>query len=139
MRELPLEAEVTVATPWGEKTERAEHCLWDTGATDVSMNKAFADRMGIMAIPPMDDELQPLMTIDANYVGFVSARLRIGDVATPYLTVKVTDYDPKGKFAEMGYQLPDMIIGMSVIGLGRFEVDSTGDQTVVRFELPKLL
>ena len=135
MRELPLEAEVTVATPWGEKTERAEHCLWDTGSTDVSMNKAFADKMGIMAIPPMDGELQPLMTIDANYVGFVSARLRIGDVATPYLTVKVTDYDPTGKFAEMGYQLPDMIIGMSVIGLGRFEVDSTGDQTVVRFEL----
>ena len=131
MRELPLEAEVTVATPWGEETERAEPCLWDTGSTDVSMNKAFAGKMG--------GELQPLMTIDANYVGFVSARLRIGDVATPYLTVKVTDYDPTGKFAEMGYQLPDMIIGMSVIGLGRFEVDSTGDQTVVRFELPKLL
>lgn len=133
---LTLQVEVGVLAPWGESRMVAEHCLWDTGATNVTMNKAFADRMGIVPLRPEDDELSPMMMVDANYVGTVMASLRIGDVLIPYDLIKVTDFDPTGRFANMGYEVPDLLIGMSVIGMGRFEVDSTGDETVVTFEMP---
>lgn len=133
--QLTLEVEVGALLPWDERKMVAEYCLWDTGASDVSMNKAFADKMGIVPLPPMDDEMQPLTTVDANYLGTVTASLRIGDVFIPHDLIKVTDYDPTGRFAAMGYRVPDLLIGMSVISRGRFEVDCTGGETVVMFEM----
>lgn len=134
--QLTLEVEVGALLPWDERKMVAEYCIWDTGATDVSMNKTFADKMGIVPLPPMDDEMHPLTAVDANYLGTVTASLRIGDVFIPHDLIKVTDYDPTGRFAAMGYRVPDLLIGMSVISRGRFEVDCTGGETVVRFEMP---
>ena len=132
---LVLKARLTALTPLGERTCVAEYCLWDTGATNTVINRPLAERLDIEPMPPMDDELQPMGTVDSNYLGTVTARLRIGDVLTPFDLFKVSDLDPDGKYAAMGYQIPDMLIGMDIIGRGRFCVDSTSGETVVTFEM----
>ena len=130
---LTVEAEVTVSLPWGEWTEHGVG-IWDTGATQSSIAKHFADKLGIVAQPPTDDELQPMTVMQTILQGSTLATIRIGDIVLPHMSLKVVDIDPDGSLMNLGYRVPDFIIGMDVIASGRFTVDSTGDETVVTFE-----
>ena len=130
---LTVEAEVTVSLPWGEWTDQGVG-IWDTGATQSSIAKHFADKLGIVAQPPTDDELQPMTVMQTVLQGSTLATIRIGDIVLPHMSLKVVDIDPDGSLMNLGYRVPDFIIGMDVIASGRFTVDSTGDETVVTFE-----
>ena len=130
---LTVEAEVTASLPWGERTELGVG-LWDTGATQSSIAKHFADRLGIVAQPPTDDELQPMTVMRTILQGSTFATIRIGNIVLPHISLKVVDIDPDGSLKNLGYRVPDFIIGMDVIAIGRFTVDSTGDETVLTFE-----
>ena len=130
---LTVEAEVTVSLPWGERTEQGVG-IWDTGATQSSIAKHFADRLGIVAQPPTDDELQPMTVMQTTLQGSTLATIRIGDIVLPHMSLKVVDIDPDGSLMNLGYRVPDFIIGMDVIASGRFTVDSTSGETVLAFE-----
>ena len=85
---LTVEAEVTVSLPWGERTEQGVG-IWDTGATQSSIAKHFADRLGIVAQPPTDDELQPMTVMQTILQGSTLATIRIGDIVLPHMSLKV--------------------------------------------------
>lgn len=131
--DLPVRAELTVFLPWGDKCGAA-YGLWDTGANKTTISKQFADNIGIVPVPPMDDEGNPITTANVRYIGTVTASLRIGKMLFPCLMVAVNDLDPNGAQREAGNLLPDILIGMDVISQGRFTVDSTSGETVLTFE-----
>ena len=130
---LTVTVAVTALTPMGEHTLLADG-IWDTGATNTVISKALADRLGIVPMRTEAGERQPMTMVDTRYEGKAVIRLRIGDVVTPMFTAKVSDFDPDGRFAKMGYQLPEFVIGMDVIASGRLTVDSLGDRTMLTFE-----
>ena len=131
--DLPIKAELTVFMPWGDKSGAA-YGLWDTGADKTTISKQFADKLGIVPVPPMDDEGNPITTANVRYLGTVTASLRIGEMIFPCLMVAVNDLDPDGAQREAGNLLPDILIGMDVISQGRFEVDSSSGKTILTFE-----
>lgn len=131
---LTVTAEVTTNTPLGERTDIAEG-IWDTGATNTVIHKRLADRMGIVPMPPLDEDGEPMTTVQTNFLGTAAVRLRIGDVSVPYGLVKVSDLDPGGKYSARGFYIPDLLLGMDLINLGRFCVDSTSGETVLTFEI----
>ena len=98
--------------------------LWDTGSTWTTISKAVADRIGAKLTPGggvkgIDDKKESWDTI---------VNLRIGrDMVIPFTEVSVIDYSDDNH--------PDVIIGMDIIASGRFEIDSTGDETILTFEL----
>ena len=128
-----MTVEVTANTPLGERTAMADG-IWDTGATNTVIHKRLADRMGIVPMPPLDEDGKPMATVQTNFLGTAAVRLRIGDVSVPYGLVKVSDLDPDGINSSRGFDIPDMLLGMDLINLGRFCVDSTSGETVVTFE-----
>lgn len=130
-RRLTVDAVLTVVLPWGEQSVEL-HGIWDTGATDTVVNRPLLERIGIVAFYEDDDE--PMTLTQVSHAGWVNGRLKIGDVVTPVFPVKVTDFDPDGRLAAMGREVPDVLIGMDVIASGRFEVNSIGDETVLTFE-----
>lgn len=132
--DLPEYVKVTVLTPLGERTD-AGIALWDTGADSVTLGKHFADRLGIEPMPPMDGDGNPTTTANMRFLGTATARLQIGDIVFPFKRVNVTDFDPDGAQRAAGIELPDLLIGMNIIGLGRLTVDSTSGETVVTFEM----
>lgn len=132
--DLPERVLVTALTPLGERTMEAIG-IWDTGATNTTLNWHFAERLCISPVPPMDDEGEPITTANMRYKGTATARIQIGGMTFAYKTVKVTDFDPDGLQRAAGRNVPDILIGMDVIGQGRFEVDSTSGETVLRFTL----
>ncbi len=129
--QLVVGAMVTVPKPWGEEQMQG-FGIWDTGATDTTIGKHFADKLGIMVTPKLDEEGNPLTTAEMRYMGTATIKMRIGEIQTPYFTVKVTDFDPNGERQQS--ELPDFLIGMNIISHGRLEVDCTGGTTVLRFE-----
>lgn len=131
---LTISIDVTALTPTGENTKRADG-IWDTGATNTVINKPLADRLGIVPAPPAADELEPMTMTETRYEGRATVRLRIGDVVTPFFHAKVSDLDPDGRKAAMGYEVPEFLIGMDVIASGLLIVDSMGDDTVLRFTM----
>ena len=132
--DLPESVIVTALTPTGEHTEIGIG-IWDTGASITTIEKSFADKLGIIPIPPMDANGNPVSAINERYLGSATARLKIGDIQLPMSAVKIVDFDPEGKQRAAGRNVPDVLIGMDVIGQGRFEIDSTGDETILTFEL----
>ena len=118
MPKLTVEAEVTVSLPWGGRTEQGVG-IWDTGATQSSIAKHFADKLGIVAQPPTDDELQPMTVMQTVLQGSTLATIRIGDIVLPHMSLKVVDIDHDGSLMNLGYRVPDFIIGMDVIASGR--------------------
>ena len=129
--QLVVSATVTVPMPWGEERKQGIG-LWDTGATNTVIGKHFAEKMGIMVTPKLDEEGNPLTTNDMRYIGTATISMRIGEIQTPYFTVKVTDFNPSGDRPKD--ELPDFLIGMNIISHGRFTVDSTSGETVLTFE-----
>lgn len=129
--QLVVGAMVTVPKPWGEEQEQG-FGIWDTGATDTVIGKHFADKLGIVVTPKLDEEGNPLTTHEMRYIGTTTIKMRIGEIQTPYFTVKVTDFDPNSE--QQKSELPDFLIGMNIISHGRFEVDCAGGTTVVTFE-----
>lgn len=60
---------VTALTPLGERTLTTDKALWDTGATRTVIHAAFANKIGIVPVPPMDGKplrLDPAAAIDAR-------------------------------------------------------------------------
>lgn len=133
--DLPDAVRVTVLTVTGERSDVALG-LWDTGSSSTSISKRFADRLGIVPMPPMGDDGELITTANIRYLGTATASLQIGDIFIPYKTVKVMDFDPEDIHWNAGETLPDILIGMDIICLGRFEVDSTSGNTVLKFEMP---
>lgn len=131
VNQLVVGATVTVAKPWGEEHETAVG-IWDTGATNTTIGKHFAERMGIAVTPKLDSEGDPMTTHDMRYIGIATVKMRIGEIQTPYFSVKVTDFDPDSERPKD--ELPDFLIGMNIISHGRLEVDCSGGTTVVTFE-----
>jgi hypothetical protein len=130
-RRLTVDAVLMVVLPWGEQSVDL-HGIWDTGATDTVVNRPLLEKAGIVTFYKDDDE--PMTLTQVGHAGLVNGRLRIGDVVTPIFPVKVTDFDPDGRLAAMGREVPDVLIGMDVIASGRFEVNSIGNETVLTFE-----
>lgn len=135
MPRLTTTVTVTALTPLGERTETTKKAIWDTGATATVIHAAFAERLGIVPVPPMDDEGNPMSTVETNYLGTATVRIRIGSAVTPLGIVKVSDLDPDGMHSARGFFIPDMLLGMDLINLGRFCVDATSGETVVTFEM----
>lgn len=131
VNQLVVAATVTASKPWGEEQMQGVG-IWDTGATDTVIGKHFADKMGMMVTPRMDGDGNPLTANDVRYIGTTTIKMLIGSVQTPYLLVRVSDFDPSGERQES--ELPDFMIGMDIICHGRFTVDSTSGETVVTFE-----
>ena len=133
--DLPESVIVTALTPTGEHTEIGIG-LWDTGADYTTLNKYFADKLGIDPMPPMDEDGEPVAAINERYLGTATARLRIGDIQLPMDVVKIVDFDPDGQKRAAGRNIPDVLIGMDIIGQGNFKVESsTGNETILTFEL----
>lgn len=130
-RRLTVDALLTVVLPWGEQSVEL-HGIWDTGATNTVVNRPLLEKGGIATFYEDNDE--PMTLTEVNHAGWVNGRLRIGDVTTPIFPVKVTDFDPDGRLAAMGREVPDVLIGMDVISSGLFTVDSIGDETILTFE-----
>lgn len=122
-------------TPLGERTRSTKKALWDTGATGTVIHAAFANKIGIVPVPPMDGEGNPMGTVETNYLGTATVRIRIGSAVTPLGIVKVSNLDPGGKYSARGFYIPDLLLGMDLINLGRFCVDSTSGETVLTFEI----
>ncbi len=117
--DLPDAVRVTVLTVTGERSEIAIG-LWDTGSSNTTISKRFADRLGIVPMPPMDNDGEPITTTNIRYIGMVTASLQIGDIFIPYKTVKVMDFDPEDIHWNAGETLPDILIGMDIIASGQF-------------------
>ena len=132
---LTAEVEVTALTPLGERTLTTDKALWDTGATNTVIHIGFANRLGILPMPKMDGEGNMMALSESHHIGTATVRIRIGSAMTPLGVVNVSDFDPDGINSSRGFDIPDMLLGMDVINLGRFCVDSTSGETVVRFEI----
>ena len=133
--DLPERVLVTAITPLGERTLTTDKALWDTGATNTVIHIGFANRLGILPMPKMDGEGNMMALSESHHIGTATVRIRIGSAMTPLGVVNVSDFDPDGINSSRGFDIPDMLLGMDVINLGRFCVDSTSGETVVRFEI----
>lgn len=131
--DLPDAVRVTALTVTGERSGVALG-LWDTGASNTTISKRFADQLGIVPMPPMNNASTPVSTTNTRYLGTATASLQIGDIFIPFKTVMVMDFDPDNTHRNAGETLPDILIGMDIIGRGRFEVNSKGGTTVITFE-----
>ena len=97
--------------------------IWDTGADRTSLDIAIIERLGLrqLDLPPADINTGNGIVKSYAY----EAMLDMADEWEPF-KFTVWSMPPSGSV--------QMLIGMDIIGLGRFEVDSTGGETVVRFE-----
>ena len=124
MRFLPVGIDVVATGTMGEKRVKA-YGLWDTGATHTVIAKHVADRLGIEIHEMKNNEARAMQ--HREYHGRAFVALQIGEIRTPFHWAVVADLDPD--------EDPDFLIGMNVIGSGRFEVDSSSGETVVTFEI----
>jgi len=131
VNQLVVSATVTAPKPWGDE-QRQGIGIWDTGATNTVVNRKLLEKAGIATIHKDDDE--PMTLTAVAYAGWVNGRLRIGNVVTPIFPVKVSDFDPDGRLAAMGHDVPDVLIGMDIIASGRLDVNSIGNETILTFE-----
>lgn len=110
-----------------------DKAIWDTGAVGTAITKEMADRLGAVVT-----EWHNVGSTGGNMTaGVTMVNLKIGDIVFPMMRVDVIDLTEREREAErlgIPYHHPDVWIGMDVIAQGRFEVDSTGDETVVTFE-----
>ena len=110
-----------------------DNALWDTGAATTTITKELADKIGV----------EPECTVNVGSMGGNSkgycahVNLKLGDVVIPFLRVNVLDLtkrEEEERREGVPYHHPDVWIGMDVICLGRFTVDSTSGETVLTFE-----
>ena len=97
--------------------------IWDTGADRTSLDIAIIERLGLrrLDLPPADINTGNGVVKSYAY----EATLDMADDWEPFKCT-VWSMPPSGSV--------QMLIGMDMIGLGRFEVDSTSGETVVTFE-----
>lgn len=119
---------------WQWNRYQTEKAIWDTGATTTAITKEVADKIGVVVT-----SWRNVGSIGGNTVaGCARVNIRLGDIVLPFWDVNVLDLTEREKEAErlkVPYDHPDMWIGMDIISMGRLTVDSTGGETVVRFEI----
>ena len=97
--------------------------LWDTGAECTAISKEVAEKIGA----ELTDGTSVRGIDGAREASHTVVNLRIGDIVVPMKLVKVLDVS--------GEDRPDVWIGMDIISMGRFEVDSSSGKTVLTFEI----
>ena len=101
--------------------------IWDTGAdrTSLDIDIIRSLRLRQLNLPPVDINTGNGVTKSYAF----EATLDLADDWEPF-KFTVWSMPPSGSVR--------MLIGMDIITLGRFEVDSTGDRTVMRFTTERL-
>ena len=99
--------------------------IWDTGADRTSLDLGIIERLGLrqLDLPPVDINTGNGVVKSYAY----EATLDLADDWEPF-RFTVWSMPPSGSVR--------MLIGMDIISLGRFEVDSLGDKTIMRFMMP---
>ena len=98
--------------------------IWDTGADRTSLDIGIIERLGLRQL-----DIPPAEIITGNGVTLSYAYEATLDMADDWEPFKFTVWSmpPSGSVR--------MLIGMDIIGLGRFEVDSTSGNTILKFEM----
>ena len=97
--------------------------IWDTGASDSGVVTGVVNALGLRRL---DQPPRPVNT--ANGVFLSHAYEACLSLSADYAPLKMTVWElPTGDM--------DVLIGMDIIGLGRFEVDSTSGRTMLTFEI----
>ena len=102
--------------------------IWDTGADRTSLDIDIIMALRLrrqLNLPPVDINTGNGVTKSYAF----EATLDLADDWEPF-KFTVWSMPPSGSVR--------MLIGMDIITLGRFEVDSTGDRTVMRFTTERL-
>jgi len=112
-----------------------DNALWDTGAVTTTITKELADKIGVEP-----EGIVKVGSMGGNSDGYCAhVNLKLGDVVIPFLRVNVLDLTKREEEARregLPYHHPDVWIGMDVISQGRFEVNSSGSETILTFEIP---
>ena len=108
--------------------------LWDTGAVFTTITKQMADQLDLEVAGE-----ENVGSIGGNVrAGRAMINIKLDSIVIPFVNVNVIDLaerEQEAKAQGIDYHHPDIWIGMDVIGQGRFEIDSTGDETILTFEL----
>lgn len=110
------------------------NALWDTGAAFTTITKQMADQLDLEVAGE-----ENVGSIGGNVkAGTAMINIKLDDIVIPFVNVNVIDLaerDQEAKTQGIVYHHPDIWIGMDIISQGRFEIDSTGDDTILTFEL----
>ena len=108
--------------------------LWDTGAVFTTITKPMADQLDLEVAGEGN-----VGSIGGNVrAGRAMINIKLDSIVIPFVNVNVIDLaerEQEAKAQGIDYHHPDIWIGMDVISQGRFELDSTGDETILTFEL----
>ena len=98
--------------------------IWDTGASNTSVVTGIVEALKLRQLP-----LPPKYVNTANGVFESHAYAAYISLNAEYAPLRMIVWDmPPGDM--------DVLIGMDIICRGRFEVDSLGDKTIMRFMMP---
>ena len=110
------------------------NALWDTGAAFTTITKQMADQLDLEVAGE-----ENVGSIGGNVrAGRAMINIKLDSIVVPFVNVNVIDLaerEQEAKAQGIDYHHPDIWIGMDVISQGRFELDSTGDETILTFEL----
>lgn len=123
-----------VLTPWssievshlgwmGQWNKHKFIALWDTGSEWTVISKEVAQAVGA----ELTDGFSVRGIGGRKDASHAVVNLRIGDIVFPMKPVDVVEINDDDH--------PDVWIGMDIINMGRFELDSSSGKTVLTFEI----
>lgn len=109
--------------PASKKAVRCE-AVWDTGSSVTIVTERLAEALGLRRA----DGVKMML-----HAGTGNA---MSDGYEAWLALQPGEQPVKVIVAVMPQPDTDVLIGMDVICRGRFEIDATGSDTIMRFEMP---